>query len=182
MLAMLAVQAVTSGCALVPIPCPLELTGPINGVRILDSQTELPVPDAKLTFTTAPSSLNWGHGAPEVILSGEPPAADADECRRQPDGTFAIESRRRFVTCRPWGIGPLGCCLYEGPRAVFNVWAPGYHTLDGGWTIDYRRRSSAAQDSGPSRSEARQSDLDGDGILRVYLERDAAVDWSLLPR
>ena len=39
-LALLCLHVALAGCALVPIPLPLELTGPVNGVRVLDAQTK----------------------------------------------------------------------------------------------------------------------------------------------
>lgn len=169
-LALLCLHVAVAGCALVPIPLPLELTGPVNGIRVLDAQTKQVVPEAKVTFSTEPSSMNWLLGQPTVVLSSGLPPADGDAFHRDADGTFVIESRYRFVTCRPWGIGPLGVCLYEGPRAVFNVWAPGYHSPDGDWVIAPRRRANFP-DSQKGDTSNRQGELDEQGILHVYLER-----------
>lgn len=45
------------------------------------------------------------------------------------EGSFGVESTRKTAYVKPWGIGPLGTCIYEDYAVCVEATASGYHPL-----------------------------------------------------
>ena len=151
---LLALNAVSTGCALVPIPYPYDVTGHIRGVRVVDSETGNDVPSAEVAFTTRMGDLHWGVGT--GVLCGrqhsvslhapDEPFSFAGRIPRQSNGIFHVRKRIRLALLRPWGIGPLGMFMSQEPFPVFTISAHGYRDV--------------------------RSETDHSGILNAYLSRE----------
>ncbi len=191
------VACLVSGCALVPIPYPRAVPGPVRAVRVLDARTGVDIPDATLDVR-AVTYKNWmaptGEPGLKVVEDPAPPteppavrrvlyallgpleqpltgAEEVEEhsvvvaAARQPDGSFRLG--RRVVVCavRPWGIGPLGCLLWDDYKAVVTVSAPGYQAA----RVTYYPATPPKPGWASSKPGARCAFGD-DGVLQLYLE------------
>ena len=107
--------------------------------------------------------------------TGQSPSVSQDSIRRIPairtgDGMFTICRKSTIAYIRPWGIGPLGTCLYEDYSLSIGASAKGYDAVCVNYWPPYYTKSKRynSYELGP---DTRLPEPGPNGLLKFFLKK-----------
>ena len=166
------------GCGLLFVPTVHDYPGVVKGVRVVDCDTNLPVPDPHISFEIA-KFVNWVAFPPLVEDSediSQVPGLKKNEdrvvldstCR---DGTFTFDRKYMWGALQIWLPLPpvLGPAVIHEHQAVIAVEASGYRRMK--FTYNPRNPPEANSRYETRREEGGHVYFDESGILTFYLKR-----------
>ncbi|MEI7732014.1 MAG: hypothetical protein WCO56_20740 [Verrucomicrobiota bacterium] len=164
----------TGGCALIPIPVWRTLPD-YQSVQVIDDATHEVLTNAQISIRYY-RNTNWILDFPvrmenKIVEYHHPNEITVS---RLENGTFKVTMITKTAYIKPWGIGPLGTCIYDDYCVIISAFAEGYDTVSVTYYPPHytKSRRFSREHPGEEMHPARHYPERGpEGNLKVFLKK-----------
>jgi hypothetical protein len=163
-----------SGCGLIPIPRPRTVPGVITDVRVIDHDTRKPLSDAIVGMDSKRTDGAWMNGSPSYIALNDSPWPDLRfgepiPMARATGDHWTPRQTTRTSVVRPWGIGPLGTCIYAEQQVRITARAPRHRNFTLVFSPSWCKSPSQFKERLKTSPHAELFQIDDEGQLTIHL-------------
>ncbi len=163
-----------SGCGLIPIPHPQTVPRVITDVRVIDHTTNKPLKDAIVVMESKRVDGGWMSGSPSHISlndSSWPKLSFGEPIPlvRVTGDRWTPKQKTRTSIVRPWGIGPLGTCMYAGQQVRITARAPRHCNFTLSFSPSWCKSPSQFKERLKTSPHAELFQIDDQGRLTIKL-------------
>jgi hypothetical protein len=163
-----------SGCGLIPIPRPQTVPGVITDVTVIDRATRRPLKDAIVGMESKRTDGGWMNGSPSHISlndSSWPELSFGEPIPlvRVTGDHWTPRQTTRTSIVRPWGIGPLGTCMYAEQQVRITARAPQHRNFTLVFSPSWCKSSSQFKERLKTSPHAEIFQIDDEGRLTINL-------------